>query len=334
MSSLTLIVPGLSLAVSRDEVALPSLPALERLLSRGSLRNTAQGSVEETLCGRFAVEPQQDGPPVAPLTLLADGGEPGDGWWLRADPVHLMADRDRLLLFESHAFSLPAEEAERLVAGFNRDFSGHGWRLHAPRPERWYLCLDRAPDIRTHPITGVAGRDLLQFLPRGEEASAWHRFLNEAQMHLHMSTVNLEREGRGEFPVNSIWPWGGGRLPETGRAPWDRVRADDPLARGLAKRAGLAVGPQPGRAGPVDGDELWVLENARGAGLYGDPGAWVQALEELERDFFAPLLAALRAGALRRLDIDDGEGRCWSLTPLLLRRFWRKVGPLHCLLRD
>src|SRR5438046_7084861 len=62
------------------------LESAKTLIARGRRRRGALVSREAWLFGRFGVPRQRDWP-VAPYTLLADGGVPGPHYWMRADPV-------------------------------------------------------------------------------------------------------------------------------------------------------------------------------------------------------------------------------------------------------
>jgi hypothetical protein len=59
-----------------------------------------------------------------------------------------------------------------------------------------------------------------------------------------------------------------------------------------------------------------------------DIGAWMVALEVLERDWFGPLAVALARGAVRCLDVHAGAGAGFSVTRRALRRWWRRVPPV------
>ena len=72
----------------RDIYSALDIPALEQMLAKGRRRHAETESAEAWLCGHFGVDKQADWP-IAPYTLLADGGEPGGHHWFRADPVHL-----------------------------------------------------------------------------------------------------------------------------------------------------------------------------------------------------------------------------------------------------
>src|SRR5258708_12867800 len=80
---------------SAERAEADRLVAAETLFAKGRRRRLAASSPEAWLFERFAVPKQRDWP-VAPYTLLADGGAPERDFWLRAHPVHLRLGRDTL----------------------------------------------------------------------------------------------------------------------------------------------------------------------------------------------------------------------------------------------
>ena len=135
-------------------------------------------------------------------------------------------------------------------------------------------------------------------------------------MALHENPVNEAREQRGEMPVNAVWLWGGGRLTPAAVRPFRRVRTHEPLAAGLALGSGAAVLPLPDdaekwlRAAGAEGSELIVLDALRAPAAYGDAAAWNERLAALERNWFAPLVAALRSGRIGMVTVHVlGAGR-------------------------
>jgi hypothetical protein len=325
------------------------VPALERLLAKGrrsvsaplAAGQAADAPAVAWLCRQFGVEPQGDWP-VAPFCLLADGGEPGAHHWLRADPVHLKLEGSRLLLADGGQFALTQQEAEALAASLNAHFSGAGLLFHPLRPQRWYLRLERAPALATTPLAQAAGRDIDALLPRGADAPGWHARLNEIQMLLHGHAVNAQREAAGELPINSVWLWGGGRLPEVPPARFNALWSSDPFAAGLAQAARIAAHALPAdaaallRAGAGAGVNLIVLDQLRAAAQYGDAHGWREQLARLERDWLAPLLQALRQERIGMLSLHaPGPAGTISVETTRgdLRRFWRRVRPLEALAR-
>jgi hypothetical protein len=334
---LVLVVPGLCGPESDPPVSdylQDSRPAaLDHLLSRSRVVTDSGNDLDATLGQLFglAVETGLE-LPVAALTWLADTGQSPAGWVMRADPVHLRADQSCLRLFDSHSFTISREEADALVAAFNAHFRDMGWELTAPLPQHWYLSLPQPPSLQTLPPARVAGQDIDPCLPRGADAARWHTLLNEIQMLFHTHPVNAEREQRGAPPVNSIWPWGGGRLPGVLRPRATRLLADHPLATGLARHAGVSFARLPATvrellALPGDGRTLLVDDRLEWPMHYADIETWLDTLQALEADWFAPLLAALRDGALATLEIYPCKGRSFHLNRGCLRRFWKPVRP-------
>src|SRR5262249_54562653 len=178
-----------------------------------------------------------------------EGVDPGDAFWLEADPVHLSVSRDELLLTAAGRPALTVGEARELTSTLNTHFAEDGLEFIAPSPRRWYARVREAPRIRTTPTADAVGQRMEALLPQGEDGPRWRRIVNEAQMLLHDHPCNAAREERGELPVNSVWPWGAGRLPAVaGDAPYGAVWSSHPLATGIASAAHLSSYPLPASA--------------------------------------------------------------------------------------
>src|SRR5258706_116588 len=176
--------------------------AAETLVARGRRKRRDAPSPEAWLFGRFEVEKQRDWP-VAPYALLGDGGSPGTGFWLRADPAHLRPGSEGLTLVDIAPSRIAREEADALADALNRHF-GASVLLEPLQPSRWYLRLQPPPEVETTPPVAVRDRPVAAHLARGRDALRLHALMNEAQMLLHEHPVNAAREGRGEAPLNSL----------------------------------------------------------------------------------------------------------------------------------
>ena len=332
----TLLLPELFLprALHEDACRGLSLPALELLLSRAGHTALSPQGYEDWLCHAFKVASQPD-LPVAPLTLAADGGDATTGYWLRADPVHLEATRDRVLLIDATQLAIRSEEAAALVEALNGCLAQEGRGFLAPRPDRWYLHLTDHPQIATRTLPEAIGRDIRPLLAVGPEALLWHRLTNEVEMLLHAHVVNEARDARGEPTINSIWLWGGGFWPEVSPGSLRAIWSADPLARGLAKAAKLDAASIPENAAHWlnsagshggDGDHLVVLDQLLAPARHGDVVLWRERFGLLEEAWFAPLLRELRAGRIAKLSlVAICAERCsrFDITPRGLLRFWR-----------
>ena len=302
---------------------LAGLPGLARIVSRARTASLPDMDLESVLLDSFGVQRERDWP-VAPFSWLGEGGEAGARYWLRADPVHLRAERDAVLLVDARHFPLETESADALIGALNAHFAVDGLRFFAPNPTRWYVAIDWLPEIATSPLRAAAGRNIDPLLPKGADALTWHRWFNEIQMLFHSHAVNEAREAAGEPTVNSVWFWGGGVLPGTASTLFAGVWSDDPLARGLALASGAAWAPLP------EGAEQWLAQAGQGEhllALHPVPGA-NSPLEELEKKWFAPMLSAVRGRQLAMLSVllqrgddtlrfDVSAGDLW--------KFWRRA---------
>ncbi|MFN7086286.1 MAG: hypothetical protein ACK4N4_06640 [Burkholderiales bacterium] len=338
----TLLVPHLLLPddAAKEACRGLTLAALPTLLARARRQSFAPLGVEAWLCQAFEVEKQQDWP-VAPLTLALDGGDPGAAYWLRADPVHLRLRREQLLLAGGDTLHLSQQEADQLVAALNRHFAADGLQFVAPCAIRWYLRPASAPAITTCALSEVTGTDVNSRLPAGEDALRWHQIWNEIQMLLHDHPLNAAREARGAMPVNSVWLWGGGSRPAVAGRHFSAVWSNETLACALAARADRPAAPLPDDAGhwfaAIDPSQaenarpLLVLDALSGAAQYGDLQKWREEIAALERNWFAPLLAALRRRHLARVTlVTPGIRSCerFELTPADLLKIWRRARAL------
>jgi hypothetical protein len=278
------------------------------------------------LCGGDSAQ----APAVAAVTYREDFGEHPPGACLRADPVHLRADTGGLILFDAGSFALDAEECRALVPTLDAHLAEDHWRLVCQHPQRWYLLGERAPLLETPPLPVVRATPVSAKPYRGADAVTWMGRLNELQMLMHSHPVNQRRAARGQPAVNSVWLWGGGERQPVQPAPGTRIVSDNVFARGMAGESGVPALPLPADASRLPaadgGHTLVLLEQCRDAAAYEEVAAWQAALEALERDWFAPLIAALRARRVEVLQLYALNGRCYRLTRSGLRAFWKGAG--------
>ena len=296
-----------------------SLPALEKLLARSRQEPMAAQShkgtmsLEARLCAHFGVVDES----VAPITLQADGMQAEGFYWLRADPVHLQLQRAQMNLHVNAMLSV--DEAAQLCDSLNQHFSGERFKFFAPHPQRWYVRLGAAPDLVTHPLMQVAGKNIRPYMPSGADALYWNGVMNEVQMLLHEHAVNIAREARGEVVINSVWLWGGGFAQTLPQRPFARVVGDSLLPRAFAEYAGIPPHiPQGDNEGAMYfnllADERWladasgeilvVWEGQRLATQQGNLQAWQNAVLNLEQLCAAPLLNALSSGMVAQMTIE------------------------------
>ena len=332
----TLLIPDLLPPGEPGNDAYAGLrtPSLATLLARGNTVMRAALAHEEWLCDRFAVARQQDFP-LAAILLKADGGEPEHDYWFCADPIQLRVDRNRLII-AGHAGDFTAAETRELITALNQHFAADNILFCAPTPSRWYLRCERTPQLVTTALTRAMNRSIKHHLPQGDDALAWHRVMNEAQMIMHTHPVTAARETRGAAAANSIWLSGGGTLPANSHSGYAAAWGGERLTNALAGAAGIAhhdlpAGGAAWLAAAPGGHHLLEFGALANALRAGDIAAWRAQIEALDQQWLRPLLDALRAKRIGGLTLAacNHESLLEStVAPADLWRFWRRARPL------
>jgi hypothetical protein len=341
-----LLIPGLFPPFrpeTRKALRDLSLPALTTLLARSNQKTLPDDSMDAWLCRSFGVEKQRDWP-IAALTLLANGGNPGSDFWLMADPVHLQLQRDRLVLADAGNLEITQEEANSLTTALNEHFADEGLSFFPTQPEHWHLRLAHPPaHLKTHSLETAIGRNIRNILPSGPDGVRWHSILNETQMLLHRHPVNEAREERGLLTVNSIWPWGGGTRPAKLSTHFVQTWTDNALTRGLAIATDTPCASVPEtavewlHASQSKSHQLLVLDSLHTFALHGDFQHWRETLLRLEKDWFGPLRQALSRDKISRLTLyvfDSGQTRSFSVSRADLWKIWLRRKPLEAYFGD
>jgi len=330
---LTLLLPGLAPLLA----SVGRSSALQRLLQRAD-RSPAVGITPlQQLLGLFDPTLATIEPPVGALTRCGEVGVAATGsqHWLLADPVHLIADQDRLYLAAVDSLTLTAAEASAVAVDFNRHFASDELQLFAAADGGLQLQLPvNATPPTTTPPRQLLGHDILPYLPQGQGPIHWPALINELQMLLHHHPINQVRSERGEPTINTLWFWGAGVLPAvTQPVAWQQVLAEDSVSCGVARCYGVPHQPLPrAYAHGLDSSDharpkspqLWVDESLLRAAERPDRATWQQQrLAALERQWFVPLWEALRDGTLSQLWLLPGGRYRYRCSAATLRRFWR-----------
>ena len=318
---LTLFLPDLVSASASASIF--RMPALETLLARADTRSAPQNGDLGVLAEIFGLP--ADAVTVAPFTRLADTGKRDDGVYFRADPAHLAADRDQLVMLPQSLLQVQPQEASALAETFNRTYAADGYGLEVPHPERWYLRLPAAIACVTHAPASLAGQPVIDYMPAGDGATLLKQLMNEVQMLFHGHAVNQARETAGIPVINSFWPWGGGRLPVMAARGPACVITDLPLVLGLARFAASRCEPWPAALDErLDVPTLLLAVDIRDA---------ADKLSDLEQRLAAPLLARLHDGGIESLQVYPGGSRIFQISRAGSRRFWRRRRPLSEILQ-
>lgn len=335
---LSLLIPGLfACAIDASAEGSFKVAELKTLLAR-SEHTVCSENPDTLLFDFFGYKPDaQRNLPVASVTHALDTGESSEGYWLRADPVYMRVGSDRVMMMGNDLLDINNQEAAALCKELSPLFKIYGLQLITPEPKRWYLRLTDDPNIFWHGLNDVRGNDIHQYLPldiyNEKNARLWRRILNETQMILHDSPVNHEREARGELPVNSLWFWGGGTLPQISRNRFAQVWGNDALVSGLAKLSATPRTASPANGAAwlaqaiTPGEHLVAVEAVNNFIVHdtaSDISAQKNNIESLNHDWFSPLLAALKSRQLASLRFYTGNGAAFYATSSSVARWWKR----------
>jgi hypothetical protein len=308
LSTATLLLPA------RTRFAGQSLPdSLARVLGRADRMPAGEPGERAQLLRHFELLPR--GWPVAALTRNLDVGDAAPAGWIRADPAWVRPDINGARLMAcGDMLRLTQEDADALLPALRPLFGDVGFTLDAPTPARWYLRLPR--DARLPAFVDPAdalGADMFDHLPgtgdTSSEARRWRALANEAQVVLHNHPWNARRAAAGKPPVNALWFWGAGVLPDHVTSRHSRLQSDDPLARALAKAAGIAHSEHPA----IDLSGSSGLHDLRDVVPVESVDAWL-----------VPVCNAIGNRMLQQLSLDFADGTGFVIEPRQHWRLWRK----------
>ncbi len=309
---------------SRNPVQHYAGEALLRVCAQASIvRSAAQ--IEPYLCQMLDMTMAAEfNYPLAAISRLGEGGSISDDYYCLVYPVHLQLQRDFFSLGE--ALVLSSAEWQVLCDSLNQHFAAQGLFFSVAQDLSYgYLRFASDPQLRAMQPHGLHGQDVRAFMPQGQGAALWRKYLNEIQMLLHEHALNQKREVQGLPAVNSLWLAGGGMIPATSSLPASTsglLLANDALAAGLAKWRGL-----PAAALPVDAQQAIAQGTA-----YNHVYAVLHDMQAWEQNWLQPLLRALKKRQLRQLHVYFQSGLevvHLQIRPWQLWQFWRKAVSLE-----
>ncbi|MFW2437760.1 MAG: hypothetical protein ACN4GR_00140 [Arenicellales bacterium] len=329
-NSITVYIPGLWALMRHANKEMPAMPALQHLLKRSDNHSKSTFESETLLLNRLGWPGnKEDDVPVAALEKLAVDHS-SDGYWFRADPVNLQGDQNYLMMSFPSVLSLDLDESKALTDSINQHFAEDGWHVEVLDNNRWYLKLDKNPDITTTPAWRVVGRDVFNLMPAGENSTQWHRWLMELQMLLFSHPVNEKRTEQGLAAINGLWLWGGGNLPELSNRHQFCLRGDSLFMQGLARQSGCKLKGLTDDMSTIYGDfaskseQIIMLEDARAALQSGDMDQGMKALKKLENSVFRPLLDLLKSKKLHSMSVVDSPGYIVNISASGVSKWWRR----------
>jgi len=336
--ALTFWAPGLlnKLRVKEAQETLLDLklPALQTILARADRFSAKQQSFFEQASYLFH---QSECLPIAATQARSELKEfDASHFWLSVDPVQMIPDRDTLVLVPGNNLQITNEESKQLITSFNEHFAEDNVELIWASATHWYLSIVQPVDIKTATVADVAYKPVNEYFPSGHAAQYWRQLINETQMLFYSHPVNLHRRMNGMPEINSVWVWGEGKIYQDKL----NIRMDSAIWSNHAYLKGMAKLAQSQTSSLPESYQAWFnrieqsdsprvnkhficldslvdeLENLQ-------LEEWISLLEELEKEWFEPLLQAVREGVIDSLLLDLGQEYTSHLSSSHTKRFWR-----------
>jgi hypothetical protein len=317
VSSVTLVLKDLyPYRTSPEAAALPRLTSFERWMARTTPESLPLGW-RRALAAGFVPEATSEGGAAAGAAGVRS--DPGCGYWL-ATPVHFLAGLDTLRLHPAGLLDTTLEEQCALSADFEQVFQGSGWMLRVT--ERRELLLEGPPaeGISCLDPARFLGRPVREGVPQGVGAPALRRLMSEIEMWLHEHPLNELRIAVGKLPISGLWLWGGGSAIAAAPRALPPLFGTDLAIESLWRLAGAPRQPLPARFSAL-------TDPGAGAVVIAEvpSGIGAEVLQQIERDWIAPLLTYALSGATAATLLCADKR--FTLNRRARWRFWRRARP-------
>jgi hypothetical protein len=353
MPQITLVLP-FALPVPEfapDLVRALQAPALATLLSRTSAhaRRAHDESARALPHELWLADALELGggtePAFAAAAMRGFGLEAEPGRWFIINPTHIEIARSHLLMSDLRRLQLPEAEGRALFDSAAPYFEEAGYALRYGDATTWFMRADEWAEMDTATPDAAAGMSLTDWMPSGPRALAYRKLHNEVQVQWYADPVNAAREARGQPAINAFWPWAGSAAavvpakgfgapavthgtppapirPTTG-APTVATYETPTWLSALAQRKLTALSDAAG----VTEDTVLVCGNVAQPAIAADWGGWLQQMQRLEAELFAPLLDSLKQGRVTKVQLVLSHRHAladFTTTAMAQRKFWRR----------
>ncbi len=292
---------------------------MNKLLRLATPQSTQSYSIDEILKTALGIE----GPAALPLAQAfarAEDQEPGH--LLLSQAIHLQAGLHSAVIVPVQNNQNNFLDMDIIIKDLN-DIFNVDCNITAVTEGLYLMHLKEfaAPTHYPH-ILSVLGKTANPYIEQSRKVLPWYQLLNEIQMFMHQHEVNAERTSRGLLPINSLWCWGAGVVPQgfNTKLAW---YCDDPVLNQFARSLGL--NPESGaNINRVDDSRDAVLIDLRLIELLKiDIAAELdQLLLDIDRNILKPLLKTATKGR-SHLILRAGYELDFQLKPAARMKFWR-----------
>jgi hypothetical protein len=232
------------------------------------------------------------------------------------------------------------DDGRALFASAKAAFGETGHSLEYGDARTWFMRADDWADLETASPDTAVGMNLMDWMPSGPRSIAYRKLQNEVQMAWYTDPANAAREARGLPPVNAFWLWSGTPAAQGAVVPAQagtQLIHQEPRSSPsvlafevpgwLSALSTHKLSTLGGIATDISNNTLLVCGNVAAPAIAADWNGWLQQMQRLEAELFAPLLAALMRGEVKdiRLVLSHRSAHAeFTTTALAQRKFWRR----------
>ena len=287
-------------------------------LSRSTLRMTPRP--RETLdCVVSALNLPYPADGLAALRLWGQTGDQPTVWVAAADPVYLEPRLDHICLHALGANDVPASDLRTLFDHLQESLADEGPFGFIQIGTYGYVRSSEPMATARSSAYVIDQQPPNDFMPSGDASADTRRLIGEIEMSLHEHEKNLKRQEDGQYPVNSLWLWGGGYAPQQCTEPRPPLFADEPLTRGYWYSNSGVVNAWPG--------SIAACLDACDDGFVAVPALDTDDVEALQACLLE-LREALQSRRLSRLVLFFRDGIEADISRAHAWRFWRRAAPV------
>lgn len=300
--------------------AAHSLPALSLLLNRGRFQKREQLPVEQDLVQLLLGQI-----PAAALYWHVAGLTEPPVWLARLTPVHVAPTQMHLRVSNPQLIRLQAGDLQQLLPALNEVLEKTPIQAVLGMGKQLFLVSDEDQAIETTDLWQLAGENLLDCMPRGENEALWRAIFHNLQMETSHSLGALA-DPYDETRPNALWIWQAGLWPKgSPQGPWQTVVGEHPFLAAYAElcQANYHEDIQEycQQTVPAQGNTLIIPPFPEGE--EGENGK--NPAPDLETDCLLPLINKIKAGHLQQLQLLIPSAQV-DITSKSIRKFWCRTG--------
>jgi len=186
----------------------------------------------------------------------------------RCNLVTFSSKGEKVIMEDYSAGHIETDEAGKIIEELKQNISREKISFYPGVSYRHLMVWSGGKDgMQTTPPHDITGKEIKNYLPKGEGADLLLNLMDESQKILKDSLINRKRIGKSKKPVSSIWLWGQGRqiaMPSFEKLfglKGGVISAVD-LIRGIGVSIGLKPIQVPGVTGYLDTNYLGKAEYA------------------------------------------------------------------------